>query len=60
MAGVQGDSQGTICLKLLGSFGFPSHETASDALGKYGSAEELTLIRILGTGEQAYNCPVLD
>jgi hypothetical protein len=36
MAGVQGDSQRTICFKLVGSCGFPSHETASDALGKYG------------------------
>jgi hypothetical protein len=42
---------------LVGSCGFPSHETASDTLDKYGIVEELALIRTLGTGEQAYTYP---
>jgi hypothetical protein len=56
---VQGDSQGTRCHKLVGSCGVASHEPTSDALDKYGSAEELTLIRTLGTGEQAYTYPIV-
>ena len=44
--------------QLVGSCGFASLETTSDALGKYGSAEELALIRTLGTGEQAYTNPI--
>ena len=59
MARVQGDLQDTICRKLVGSCGFASHETTSDALGKYGSAEELALIWTLGTGEQAYTYSIV-
>jgi hypothetical protein len=59
VAGVQGDSQGTIYPKLVGSCGFASHEPTSDTLEKCGSAEELALIRTLGTGEQAYTYPIV-
>jgi hypothetical protein len=45
--------------KLVGSCGFPSHETTSDTLCKYCIVEELALIRTLGTGEQAYTYPIV-
>jgi hypothetical protein len=51
--------QDTICLKLVGSCGVASHETKSDALGKYDSAEELALIQTLRTGEQACTYPIV-
>jgi hypothetical protein len=47
-----------ICLELVGNCGFASHDTKSDALGKYGVPEEVELIRIPGTGVKAYTSPI--
>ncbi len=44
MARVQGDSQDTICRKLVGSCGFASHNIKSSALEKYDNDEEGAMI----------------